>query len=88
MLVIGGGVNGGKFYGPWPGLAEEQLFQDADVFALTDYRTIFSEVLRKRLGNNQISTIFPGFSEAENQPLGVVSGSLVKPEIISRNGFE
>jgi len=93
MLVIGGGVNGGKFYGPWPGLAEEQLFQDADIYALTDYRTIFSEVLMKRLHNNQLHTIFPGFTEAEYQPLGVVSGSLVDPdfndpEIIFRHGLE
>ena len=93
MLVIGGGVNGGKFYGPWPGLAEEQLFQDADIFALTDYRTIFSEVLMKRLHNNHLHTIFPGFTEAEYQPLGVVSGSLVDPdfndpEIIFRHGME
>ena len=93
MLVIGGGVNGGKFYGPWPGLAEEQLFQDADIYALTDYRTIFSEVLMKRLHNNQLHTIFPGFTEEEYQPLGVVSGSLVDPdfndpEIIFRHGLE
>jgi uncharacterized protein (DUF1501 family) len=45
-------------YGPWPGLAEEQLFQDADVWALTDYRTIFSEVLLKRLHNNKLHIIF------------------------------
>jgi uncharacterized protein (DUF1501 family) len=93
MLVLGGGVNGGKFYGPWPGLAEEQLFQGADIYAQTDYRTIFSEVLMKRLHNNQLHTIFPGFTEAEYQPLGVVSGSLVdpdfnNPEIIFRHGIE
>jgi uncharacterized protein (DUF1501 family) len=93
MLVIGGGVNGGQFYGPWPGLAEEQLFQDADVWALTDYRTIFSEVLLKRLHNNKLHIIFPGYTEAEYQPLGVVSGSLVDPdfndgEIIFRSGME
>lgn len=93
MLVIGGGVNGGQFYGPWPGLAEEQLFQGADVWALTDYRTIFSEVLIKRLHNNQLHTIFPGYTKAEYQPLGVVSGSLLDPdfndpEIIFRHGME
>jgi len=93
MLVIGGGVNGGQFYGPWPGLAEEQLFQDADVWALTDYRTIFSEVLLKRLHNNKLHIIFPGYTESEYQPLGVVNGSLVDPdfndgEIIFRSGME
>jgi len=93
MLVIGGGVNGGKLYGPWPGLAPGQLFQGADIWAQTDYRTIFSEVLMKRFHNNKLHTIFPGFTEAQYQPLGVVSGSLVDPdfndpEIIFRHGLE
>ena len=93
MMVMGGGVNGGQLYGPWPGLAEEQLFQGADVWAQTDYRTIFSEVLMKRLHNNQLHVIFPGYTEEEYQPLGVVSGSLVDPdfndpEIIFRHGLE
>ena len=93
MLVMGGGVNGGQFYGPWPGLAEENLFQGADIWAQTDYRTIFSEVLMKRFHNNKLHIIFPGFTEQEYQPLGVVSGSLVDPdfndpEIIFRHGLE
>jgi uncharacterized protein (DUF1501 family) len=93
MLVIGGGVNGGALYGPWPGLSQEQLFQSADIWAQTDYRTVFSEVLMKRFRNNQLHAIFPGFTEEQYQPLGVVNGSLVDPdfndpEIIFRHGLE
>lgn len=93
MLVIGGGVNGGKLYGAWPGLAPGQLFKGADIWAQTDYRTVFSEVLMKRFHNNKLHLIFPGFTEQEYQPLGVVSGSLVDPdfndpEIIFRHGLE
>jgi uncharacterized protein (DUF1501 family) len=93
LMVIGGGVNGGALYGAWPGLAQEQLFQSADIWAQTDYRTVFSEVLLKRFRNNQIHQIFPGFTEAQYQPLGVVNGSLVPPdfndpETIFRSGLE
>jgi len=93
MLVMGGGVNGGQLYGPWPGLGQGQLYQNADVWAQTDYRTVFTEVLLKRIHNNQIHTIFPGFTEDQYQPLGVCSGSLVQPdfndpEIIFRSGLE
>jgi uncharacterized protein (DUF1501 family) len=92
-LVMGGGVNGGRFYGDWPGIAPDNLFQGADIWAQTDYRTIFSEVLMKRFHNNQLHVIFPGFTEEEYQPLGVVSGSLVAPdfndpEMIFRSGME
>lgn len=93
LLAIGGGVNGGRLYGAWPGLAEEALFQAADIWATTDYRSVFGECLLKRFYNNQLWQIFPGFTENEFQPLGVFSGSLEQPdfndpEIIFRSGME
>jgi len=93
LLAIGGGVNGGKLYGNWPGLAEENLFQGADVWATTDYRTVFTECLLKRFHNNQVHKIFPGFTPEQYNPLGVFNGSLVAPdfadpEIIFRDGVE
>jgi len=30
MMVLGGGVQGGKMYGSWPGLETEQLDSRAD----------------------------------------------------------
>jgi len=93
LLAIGGGVNGGQLYGQWPGLAKADLFQGADIWATTDYRTVFSECLLKRFHNNQLWQIFPGYTPAEYQPLGVFSGSLEQPdfndpEIIFRSGIE
>jgi uncharacterized protein (DUF1501 family) len=92
-MAIGGGVNGGQLYGLWPGLAEQDLFQGADVYGTTDYRTLFSEMLIKRLHNNRLYEIFPGFTEQEYQPLGVFNGSLLHadfgdPNIIFRSGLE
>lgn len=60
MLAIGGGVNGGKLYGSFLGLAPQFLFQNADVKTTTDFRTVFSECLLKRFHNDQIWQIFPG----------------------------
>ncbi|MEJ8566603.1 DUF1501 domain-containing protein [Elongatibacter sediminis] len=93
LLAMGGGVNGGQLFGTWPGLHEQDLFQGADVWATTDYRSVLSECLLKRLRNNQIGQIFPGFTANDYQDHGVFSGSLVDPdfddpEMIFRHGLE
>jgi uncharacterized protein (DUF1501 family) len=69
MLVLGGKINGGRMYGRWPGLANEQLDDGADLAITTDYRTVLSEILTRRLANPAIDTVFPGFTGY--QPLGV-----------------
>ncbi|MDZ4730822.1 MAG: DUF1501 domain-containing protein [Xanthomonadales bacterium] len=93
MLALGGGVNGGRLFGNFLGLAQANLFQNADVYTTTDFRTVFSECLLKRFHNNQLWQIFPGYSAEAYQPLGVFSGSLIQPdfndpEIIFRSGLE
>jgi uncharacterized protein (DUF1501 family) len=75
MLVIGGNVNGGKVYGQWPGL--EDLDQNQDLRITTDYRTILSEILIRRLHNPQLGIVFPGFENYA--PLGVVRGQDLPP---------
>src|SRR5256712_11923622 len=45
MLVVGGGVRGGKVYGRWPGLAPQQLFENRDLEITTDFRDVFGELL-------------------------------------------
>src|SRR5256712_4513669 len=37
MLVLGGGVRGGKVYGRWPGLARERLYEGRDLAVTTDF---------------------------------------------------
>lgn len=76
MLALGGQVNGG-IYGQWPGLSNEQLFDGADLEVTTDYRTVLSEVLIRRLANNQLGAIFPGWTDY--QPLGIVQGTDLPP---------
>lgn len=64
MLVLGKTVKGGKVYGQWPGLANEQLYQRADLAVTTDYRRVLSEILRVRTGRTdaQLASIFPNYT--------------------------
>ncbi len=71
MFLLGGGVNGGKVYANWPGLAPEALYGPGDLSVTTDYRDVLSEILAKRMLNDKRSEIFPGYSSWN--PLGVVS---------------
>ena len=63
MMILGGGVRGGKVYGRWPGLAPEQRFQGRDLAVTTDFRSVFSEVVRGHLGLADTSPVFPGFAD-------------------------
>lgn len=57
MFLAGAGVAGGRYYGSWPGLANEV---DSDLLVTTDYRSVLSEVVTRRF---DVSTaqVFPGF---------------------------
>ncbi len=63
MLALGKGVNGGKVYGEFPGLRNDQLYDRADLAVTTDFRTVLSEVLVKRLGNPHQNVVFPDFTD-------------------------
>ena len=66
MLVLGGQVLGGKVYGKWPGLANEQLFERSDLAVTTDYRQVLSEILQKPMQIPNIIQVFPGFQMQGN----------------------
>ena len=73
LLVLGGAVNGRKFYGSWPGLNPTILSPTfGDVPVTTDYRRVFSEIMVRRMANPQLGTIFPGYTGYS--PLGIVQG--------------
>ena len=88
MMVLSANANGG-IHGVWPGLANEELFDGADLAVTTDYRRVLSEILIRRLGNNHLGTVFPGYEDYS--PLGVVSGVDLPPDygdLIFGDGFE
>jgi len=61
MFVMGGGIRGGKVYGDWPGLAEEQLNEGRDLALTTDFRDVLGELVSKHLGNPNLKAVFPGY---------------------------
>jgi len=63
MFVAGGGVNGGKVYGDWPGLAKDKLYATGDLAVTTDFRDVLGEIVQKRLSNpNNLAQIFPDYT--------------------------
>ena len=65
MFVMGGDVRGGKVYGDWPGLAEEQLYEGRDLALTTDFRDVLGELVSKHLGNPNLKAVFPGYQDAK-----------------------
>ena len=70
MLIMGGGVKGGKVYGRWPGLEREQLWQGRDLAITTDFRDVFTEIVQAHLGATDLSKVFPG--HAYKGPIGFI----------------
>jgi uncharacterized protein (DUF1501 family) len=71
MLLLGGGVRGGKVYGRWPGLARERLYEGRDLAVTTDFRALFAEVAGRQLGITRPAALFPGWTGAP--ALGVMA---------------
>jgi uncharacterized protein (DUF1501 family) len=63
MLVLGGGVRGGRVHGTWPGLAPAAL-ASGDLAATTDYRAVIGELLQRRCGLGSLAEVFPGAAPA------------------------
>jgi uncharacterized protein (DUF1501 family) len=61
MMVIGGGVRGGKVYGTWPGLAVDRRYDRRDLAVTTDFRDVFGEVVVRHMGVSDARSIFPGY---------------------------
>ena len=80
-LVLGGRVVGGHLYGTFGGLQDGQLFQNEDVATTTDTRRVLSEVVTRHLGNQDLASVFPGYTYPG--PLGVLPG-----DPIFANGFD
>ena len=75
MFVLGGPVRGGKVYGQWPGLEEEQLYEGRDLAVTTDFRQVLGELAGGHLGTANLAEVFPGYQM--KAPLGLLKGTSV-----------
>jgi len=61
-FAMGKKIAGGKVItNGWPGLARENLENGQDLRVTLDHRDILAEVVQNRLGNPNLSMVFPGF---------------------------
>src|SRR5688572_7289616 len=73
MLVLGNSVKGGKVYGDWKGLRNDQLNEGRDLAVTTDFRDVFAEVASKHLGAKDLNTLFPKYSVSKSNFRGLLS---------------
>ena len=62
MFIVGNSVRGGKVYGDWPGLKNDQLYEGRDLSLTTDFRDVFGEIATRHLGAANLKGIFPGYA--------------------------
>jgi len=63
MFAMGQGIAGGRVLANnWPGLAVENLERSQDLKVTIDYRDVLAEIVQRRLGNTQITQVFPGYT--------------------------
>lgn len=62
-FLLGGAVKGGKMLGDWPGLKENELYENRDLRPATDLRSLFKASLTAQFGFDAPSLnthVFPG----------------------------
>lgn len=63
MFVMGKAIAGGRVMtNNWQPLARENLELQQDLRVTIDHRDVLAEIVRNRLGNNNLSAIFPEFT--------------------------
>src|SRR5438874_2676116 len=67
MFIVGNSVRGGKVYGDWPGMKNEQLYEGRDLALTTDFRDVFSEVAARHLGATNLKAVFPGYTGSSSK---------------------
>jgi len=72
MFAFGGGIRGGKVHGEWPGLEQEQLYEQRDLQLTTDFRDVLGELVVRHLGNPRVASVFPGYEQTKFR--GIVAG--------------
>lgn len=66
MFLAGGGIEGGRVLGDWPGLGERELLEKRDLRPTSDLRGWIAAALRRQWGldDAMLSRVFPGIKTA------------------------
>lgn len=66
MFVASGSASlkGGLVHGKWPGLEQEQLYEERDLAVTTDFRSVLGELVSTHLGVADLDRVFPGAAGA------------------------
>ncbi len=64
IWLLGGKINGGKMYGRWNGIKQNELFEGRDLPVTTDFRSVIASVIQEhmQLSKAQLASVFPGFN--------------------------
>jgi uncharacterized protein (DUF1501 family) len=73
MLVIGNSVRGGKVFGDWKGLRNDQLNEGRDLAVTTDFRDVFAEAASRHVGVRDLNSLFPKYQVNKNNFRGFLS---------------
>lgn len=67
-FAMGGGIQGGRIVGDWPGVEDDQLNRGRFLQSTVDCHDIYGDILTHHLLNTDVSTVLPGHNY---QPLGL-----------------
>jgi uncharacterized protein (DUF1501 family) len=63
MFAMGRNIDGGRVLTfNWPGLAQGQLADGQDLKVTIDHRDILAEIVKNRLANTNLTTVFPDYT--------------------------
>ncbi len=84
MMVLGGRILGGQFYGTFAGLANNQLYGGEDVSPEVDFRRVLGTIVQDVLGNPNVDQVFPGYTGFTPMPFVDFNAGT---DVIFKNGF-
>jgi uncharacterized protein (DUF1501 family) len=68
-FLLGGSVAGGRVITKWPGLSANRLYQNRDLAATTDLRSVFKTVCQRQLGLDAATVEKKVFPDSVDSPL-------------------
>ncbi|MBV7259606.1 DUF1501 domain-containing protein [Erythrobacter crassostreae] len=68
-IVLGGGVRGKRVIADWPGLADNQLFENRDLRPTTSLQSVFAGSVSEHLGFGPRETMSRLYQDAKEAPL-------------------